>query len=243
MSTPSSSPYGTPAYPRPDPGNGPFDRGLPPASKTRAGWALGLSFGFFAPIAPVVSIFLAVGVLRDGRDGRDHGQGMAIAALVIAPLSFIVAVALVVLGVAFDDEESTTRDGREEVATGENLPRTRLQVGTCFNAQLEGGDQFETELVDAVSCSSPHQLEVFHDFQVDGDEYPGQRALDRAATGCVPAFETYVGLAYTKSRLELSYYAPTAQSWDVSGDRSITCVVFDPRKATTTGSFKGSRSR
>ncbi|MBZ5733047.1 hypothetical protein K8Z61_00930 [Nocardioides sp. TRM66260-LWL] len=83
------APYGQAPYGQAPGGYGPAYGGpaeLPP-SKGMAITALILSLLFCIPVlAAVVAIVLAVIVLRRSRDGRNHGKGLAIAALVIAPL-------------------------------------------------------------------------------------------------------------------------------------------------------------
>ena len=54
---------------------------------------------------------------------------------------------------------------------------------------------------------------------------------------CLPAFQAFVGLAYQDSVLEVSYLAPTQDSWD-AGDRELLCLIYDP-SGDVTGSLAG----
>lgn len=78
------------------------------------------------------------------------------------------------------------------------------------------------------SCSSPHELEVFHVVPTSGSAYPTfDRLFDVSDGECVTAFEQYVGIDYYESEFWLDAYAPSESAWN-AGDQSIRCAAYDP---------------
>ncbi|MDA8369268.1 MAG: septum formation family protein [Nocardiopsaceae bacterium] len=111
-----------------------------------------------------------------------------------------------------------------------------LEVGDCLNDESIVG---EVEEIPTISCSEPHDSEVYATGTATGDEFPGNASLDAEAEGiCGGEFEAFVGIPYEESFLGYSWYVPTQQSWD-SGDRKIDCVIYDP-EGQVTGSLRGS---
>ena len=117
-----------------------------------------------------------------------------------------------------------------------------LEVGDCFNDPKDG---FEEVLdVEIVECSASHDNEVYAiaDYPASDDAtYPGMRTLEAYAEElCVDRFEGYVGAPYEHSRLEVAYFSPVAEGWDLLDDREITCFLWDPNFVKLVGSQKGS---
>ena len=101
-----------------------------------------------------------------------------------------------------------------------------LAVGDCFDeaADSEGGEISDVPLVE---CDEPHDYEVFAATDYDGDDYPGQLAMEEYADEvCYGAFESYVGTAYEQSALYYSHFTPSTGSW-ATGDREVTCMLFE----------------
>lgn len=221
------------------------DRYLPPPSRTMAGWALGLSLALCIPFAFVVGAGLAITVLVKGRDGRDNGKGLAIAALVISGLILLAQVVYVVVLVLTGFDE-TERDADGRVVEGGSVTFDRIRVGDCFDepglADLptDGSEGEGAAYVDVVPCSEPHQAEVFHEITLDDDGYPGDPVIDARIGDCMPEFRTYVGTSYRRSRLEVVFYYPTRTTWRF-GDREITCTLVSPNARDLEGSMRGSR--
>ena len=138
--------YGAPQYgqtqygtPQPFPSGPATDR----PSKGMAIASLVLSLIGCTIIAGIVSIVLAVIVLRRGKDGRDHGKGFAIAGLIISVLSILLTVALVVLGVVAGSSLKDVND---------------LKTGDCVN--INGLKDEEFESLETVECAKEHDAEV-----------------------------------------------------------------------------------
>lgn len=114
-----------------------------------------------------------------------------------------------------------------------------LSVGDCFDdtEDISGGEVSDVPIVD---CSEPHDNEVFHTFEVDDGEFPGDDGIvAEAQEQCVPAFEEYVGTDYASSRLDVFPITPTEKSWE-GGDREIVCALYDVELAKLEGSMKDS---
>lgn len=50
-------------------------------------------------------------------------------------------------------------------------------------------------------------------------------------------FESFVGMPYDQSALEVTWLEPTEESWE-AGDRELVCMITDPA-GQTTGSLEG----
>lgn len=109
-----------------------------------------------------------------------------------------------------------------------------IKVGDCLNdADVEG----EVSEVPTVDCAQPHDSEAFASITMADGDFPGEDAVKtQSQSGCTEKFNSFVGVDYGTSKLDYSYYYPTAQSWE-QGDREILCLILDPA-GQTTGSLK-----
>jgi len=127
-------------------------------------------------------------------------------------------------------------DGDTEVVL---QPVLRLNVGDCLMDQSTplGGDLVDIPRID---CDMPHESEVYAEIVMEGTGFPGvEEVMNAGIASCMAEFAEFVGIDYSSSSLDFSYYYPTPSSWAV-GDRSIFCVVFDPG-VLTRGTLEGSR--
>jgi hypothetical protein len=86
-----------------------------------------------------------------------------------------------------------------------------------------------------VDCDTPHDKEVFANENLTRDQFPGTDELsNRADLICPGAFDAYVGEPYDTSIYEISWLAPSAETWDV-GDREVICFAFDVNYAKING--------
>ncbi|WP_205474902.1 DUF4190 domain-containing protein [Nocardioides sp. SYSU D00038] len=240
---PDGDPQVLPAYPE-FPGRAIDHR---PPSQTLAGWSLGLSLLFCIPPAALAAIGMAIAVLvRGRRDGRDHGKGLAIAALVIAPLGLVAVIVVAVFGAGlglWDQEPDRDADGR--VTEEQRVSTSSLRVGDCLDdpnlMDLDDGAVGEgSPMIRAVPCDEPHDLEVFHSYEADQEDYPGtDRMAELAGEGCTKKFRGYVGRSYSRSELEIWMYYPDQSTWQLLDDRGVTCLVGHPDRKTT-GPLRGS---
>jgi len=100
-----------------------------------------------------------------------------------------------------------------------------LQIGDCVDDV--GQDQVQN--LPTVDCADPHDYEVFDEYQIPDGDFPGDDVITEIALGyCSGAMESFVGVAYEASALDINYLTPTEDSWTNGGDRQISCLVFDP---------------
>ncbi|HXH79826.1 septum formation family protein [Nocardioides sp.] len=217
------------------------------SSSAMAVAALFLSLVFCLPILPLVAIVLAIVVLVSGRGGR----GMAVAALVLAPLALIPSV-LLLTSDAFDNAADefregfnsglrgpeATRDASGEISARSQVGVDNLEIGDCvlrmqMLEDLPPGEQPLGE-VTAIPCDEQHKSEVFHFYDLDPTGFENQKALDRQAVkGCLPAFQEYVGVPHRRSTLEIIFYSPVVDQPGFAPDR-VTCLASTPAGLTDT---------
>lgn len=211
-----------------------------------AGWALGLAIVPCFGVGLLVSIGLAVTVLvRTAKQNRDHGKGLAIAALAIAACWVVFIVISFVLGVVEGLTSDPDRDDAGRVTGRGDQSILKIRTGDCFDspelAGMRTDEDTETALVEAAPCGEPHQFEAYHAFEIPGSEYPGVREVQQAADdGCFRAFKGFVGVGYARSVLEISYLYPQSLSWRMLDDRTVTCIVGEPGELST-GTLEDSR--
>ena len=112
-----------------------------------------------------------------------------------------------------------------------------LETGQCLDAP-SGETVTDVELR---PCTSAHSLEVVGTFDLDGDTLPPEEELTATAQErCSQAFADYVGIDVEESGLDLTWLAPTSQSWNASGDRTVACLAGADTDSLTS-SVKGSR--
>ncbi|MGR2751403.1 septum formation family protein [Agromyces arachidis] len=153
------------------------------------------------------------------------------AALLAASLTGCSAIGQFLTGPAQPERDATT----QEITEAGDADVFALRVGDCLDMVV--ADQVES--VPVVPCSEPHSDEVYHDFQMPDGEFPGDDAVNSAAeTGCLDAFQPFVGMAFEESQLDISWYVPTQDSWNQMNDRAISCMVSDPA-GEVTGTLAG----
>lgn len=227
----------------------------PPASgRTNVVAIVAIILGFLFPIGGIVAGAVALAqVKRTGEKGRGLAIGGIIAGSVLTVLFVLAAIGLFVFSVfvgataASGESGSSTDPFAPPVpsASGGGVEITpsdpsaddpyALFVGECLDGLASGviaDDSF-------VDCAGPHTYEVYSTFAVADGAFPGDDALGNAAfEGCDAEFESFVGVPYGDSTLDWEYVGPTEQTWS-DGDRSISCILYDPA-GEVTGSLEGS---
>jgi hypothetical protein len=154
---------------------------------------------------------------------------MAIAGIVCGSLWLVGIIA----AVAIDEAAEPDRDAQGAVTASGDVDATDLRIGDCADEAPEG----TTYTVRLVPCARPHGAEVFAQFDLEGDEFPGATDVDRfAAGGCRRRVDAYVGADPTD--YDLYYLVPTSSTW-ARGDRQVTCLLGGPDGTTVTGSARG----
>lgn len=149
--------------------------------------------------------------------------------------------ALLALGTACTssgESDETTRDESGTIVESGDLGVFAIKVGDCFNDL--GSFESEIEEVDGQSCATDHLYEVYHAFDIAGDDFPGDDAVVVSAQeGCLATFDSFVGKPYADSALDISYLYPTSDSWSVGDDREVLCMVVNVDQTPRSGSAAG----
>lgn len=211
-------------------------------SLARAGWSLGLSLVSCCGIGNLVSLVLAIGVLRESRrTGHDHGKALVIAALVTNAVSAGVIAGVLyliyVLGPGVEEESAREAGWTANANPGTVEDLDVLENGDCVVVPAMSGHPEEWER--RVDCSEPHDLEVTGGYPLVGETYPGAAAVERAGKRCDgEPFSSYVGIPTGRSDLYSAALPLTQEHWE-EGRRRVICVVLDPR-GSWSGSLRGS---
>ncbi|MFD2675322.1 septum formation family protein [Gulosibacter bifidus] len=144
-------------------------------------------------------------------------------------------------GFGFGDDTPVDTGGDSPFEEPEDQNVFDIKLGDCItDAAAEG----EVQSLPTVACSQPHSYEVFHEFDLTGDKFPGESGMEADILDqCYgKPFEDFIGKSYDSSSLDVLYLSPTATSW-AQGDRRVSCLVFegDGTGNKTTGSLKGSK--
>jgi hypothetical protein len=173
-----------------------------------AGFVISLC-GFLGVTLVLGPILCLVALGRIGVSGA-RGRNLAIAGLVI-PVVWVPV--LVVLAVAFADPNGTGQAGR--CCTSRSADD--LQVGDCLTGTPTAADP-----VYVVSCSAPHDVEVFYSFPYPAGSYPGEGAVTSTARStCHDRLPERLG------GYDVSFLYPPQGAWD-QGIRDVTCLAWTP---------------
>ncbi|HML52243.1 MAG TPA: septum formation family protein [Propionicimonas sp.] len=112
-----------------------------------------------------------------------------------------------------------------------------VRVGDCTGELPSGG----ISSVTLIPCGQEHYWEAFHSAKLTEETYPGQTAINEEGTKlCKAAFTEFVGVAPTKSTLKFTFFYPTQDTWQNTGDREVLCILGSP-KGGLTGSAKDTK--
>ena len=159
----------------------------------------------------------------------------------IRALTVVLTLAALGLAACSDstDTDETKRDDGGTITEGGDLSTFKIEVGDCFNVDPEAK---ELATVKAVPCDQPHVHEAYFTFDLTGDDYPGDEAVQAEAdTRCQEGFEPYVGVDYQSSELYYFVLRPTAETWKEQDDREVICTLLNEDQSPRTGSAQGAR--
>jgi len=146
--------------------------------------------------------------------------GAAFAGLLIVTLS------------ACGDDEPDRDESTNEVTEAGDADVFSMSVGDCLpDPSAATGEVTE---VAVVPCDEPHEGEVFFAYDIEEEALPATAAMEAIVQEqCLGAnFESFVGMPYDESVLEVTWLEPTAESW-AAGDREILCIITDPAGGVT----------
>jgi len=152
----------------------------------------------------------------------------------------LVALVVVIAGIAvFGYLNNAGRSSTGDINKAGELQVGDLRVGDCFD--LADPNASSVDKTTAKPCTESHQYEVFFAGNLPDGAYPADADVKAyVKANCVPVFETYVGMAYGDSKLEIVWFSPLQEGWN-QGDRGIQCTVYDPHDALLKVSLKGSK--
>lgn len=141
--------------------------------------------------------------------------------------SILLTLATVACSAASDDEGDIERAGSVDAFS--------MQVGDCFDDSFFGSDEISE--VAGVRCADEHDNEVYALFDIPGDTWPGDDAVETAADeGCYERFESAIGKSYEESILMYTTLYPSKDSWARVDDREVICVAYHMETEKLTGS-------
>jgi hypothetical protein len=182
-----------------------------------------------------------------------------------AAAAIVVVVVALVLGLSSGSSPKTTAAGRIPAVTPSrthgasptatatptvgNLQLAQFRVGDCLsgaNMQLNKNTPWPKVTL-AVPCGQDHTAEVFYAnnyYWPKTGPYPGDTTIKNGATAaCDSAFQSYDGIAYSKSQYTWTDIVPDASTWP-GGDRALHCVAYystsaQPAGVTLTSTIRG----
>jgi hypothetical protein len=188
-----------------------------------AGFVLGLIGGV------VLSVILSIiGLTQIPRRGQ-RGKGLAIAGLALSGAWVLIIVAGIVIAGASQAHRSTAgtiiRSGQVDIFS--------LRVGDCFQNPTAGQTTLGVTQVTAVPCATPHNAQVFAQFNATDATYPGSQALVlESEHSCKAREAANLDKSKITSTMRLHFLFPEPQAW-TNGRRSLTCLVVDSTKDLT----------
>ena len=172
------------------------------------------------PALPVGEPMFPVWGGTAGQPGRpeDGRSRRVVVVAVLATLLVLVAVVLVGLralgvggGAAADSSGTSIGD---------------LSVGTCYRLQPEDRTADSVGRVDVVSCTVPHDGQVYATVPLDFDAYPADIQLSSTAdAGCADRDATALDPAVADDEtISTTWYAPLEADW-ADSPHVATCVI------------------
>lgn len=107
---------------------------------------------------------------------------------------------------------------------------SNLNAGDC----IWGNTGASVNNVEVIDCAQPHHSEIFHAFDLSGNEYDMNRVSTESEDTCVAEFANFVGMDYNSSELSMSWIEPSMRTW-MQGDRTVYCLIED-----SSGGLEGS---
>jgi hypothetical protein len=155
----------------------------------------------------LVAVPLAIVVLVRGRDGRNHGKGLAIAALVISAVYVIGGIAG---GAALYNYAKDLKDPND------------LKAGDCINAHgLTDSEADTIDTIKTVSCSGDHDGEVLATTTVTADQAKDFSQMDPETT-CTQAIDAAGKTALVTEDIGVTALTVT----DPQEGDNIACVAY-----------------
>lgn len=129
------------------------------------------------------------------------------------------------------------RDAYGAIVGEGNIDAFNMRVGDCFDNAYALND--EVSDLPGVPCAEPHDYETYAVFDVSLDSFPAEEVMaELAYESCLERFDSFVGLDYESSVLEIITMYPTSESWR-QDDREVVCALYDMNEQKLVGSTEG----
>lgn len=147
-----------------------------------------------------------------GAPPRRHGR--------IFTAGLIVALACLVAGAAVGVAAVVTHGFRGRATVQYRQAAVfSVRVGDCIDLTTNG------RVVHVMSCTKPHDAEIFGTFHLSGTAWPGDATVrHQASSGCTIRLGGYLNPQLSSSNLTQSYVYPGQQAWQ-AGERTVICEV------------------
>jgi len=223
-------PYGGPAQPYGWPAQ-PYGGWPPAAPQPGSGLAItSLVLGIlgFLGITSVLGVIFGIVALVQIRAQRQRGKGLAIAGIAVSAAWIVLFASLVIAAAVANPPPRNSSSGPAssgQVRQKNSVDVFSLRVGQCFDNPP--GQAPDVNTVPALPCTRPHNAQVFAEFAVRGDAYPGLAALQRRATSGCNARIARLDQQKVSGNMEIRFLFPRLLSW-YRGHREIACIVTSP---------------
>jgi len=155
-------------------------------------------------------------VTAEVRGGERRGVSrLAVAGVILVLLAVAAAAAVLVV--------ATHGFRHKTVVTYRPVPGVfSLRAGDCLNSSQNGLS------VTILSCTTPHEAEVFATFSLTGSSWPGDAAAQQqASSGCANRIAGYLNPQLLNAGLTQQYVYPNQNAWQ-AGVRTVVCEVSSP---------------
>jgi hypothetical protein len=155
-------------------------------------------------------------VTAEVRGGERRGVSrLAVAGVILVLLAVAAAAAVLVV--------ATHGFRHKTVVTYRPVPGVfSLRAGDCLNSSQNGLS------VTILSCTTPHEAEVFATFSLTGSSWPGAAAAQQqASSGCANRIAGYLNPQLLNAGLTQQYVYPNQDAWQ-AGVRTVVCEVSSP---------------
>jgi Septum formation len=155
-------------------------------------------------------------VSAEVRGGERRGVSrLAVAGVILVLLAVAAAAAVLVV--------ATHGFRHKTVVTYRPVPGVfSLRAGDCLNSSQNGLS------VTILSCTTPHEAEVFATFSLSGSSWPGDAAAQQqASSGCANRIAGYLNPQLLNAGLTQQYVFPNQDAWQ-AGVRTVVCEVSSP---------------
>ena len=148
----------------------------------------------------------------DAEEGRRNVSPLAVAGIILGVIALVGVAAGVLAVLTHGFRPKTVVTYRPAAVFG-------LRPGQCVDS---GSDTLQFTVL---SCTRPHDAEVFAAFSLPATAWPGASAVQAdAGDGCASRFDSYIDPQLAGASLTQDYVYPNQAAWQ-AGERTVVCEV------------------